>query len=90
MTQGSHRPGKVLKFDLGPGKLLEFRNSAICPRIVREFCKIALENVKIVLENTEIHQFFYHSFGFMPCAKENCVKIAEERGGARCSDSVYR
>ena len=26
--QGSHRPGKVLEFDLGPGKLLEFEKSA--------------------------------------------------------------
>ena len=41
--QGSHRPGKVLEFDLGPGKLLEFQNSAICPGIVLEFYKIALE-----------------------------------------------
>ena len=32
--QGSHRPGKVLEFDLGPGKLLEFQNSGICPGIL--------------------------------------------------------
>ena len=50
MFQGSHRPGKVLEFDLGPGKLLEFQNSAICPGIVLEFCKIALENVKLSLK----------------------------------------
>ena len=37
LTQGSHRPGKVLEFDLGPGKLLEFENSAFCPGIVLEF-----------------------------------------------------
>ena len=24
ISQGSHRPGKVLEFDLGPGKLPEF------------------------------------------------------------------
>ena len=42
--QGSHRPGKVLEFDLGPGKLLEFLKTAICPGIVLEFCKILLEN----------------------------------------------
>ena len=34
--QGSHRPGKVLEFDLGPGKLLEFQRSAICPGICPE------------------------------------------------------
>ena len=49
-TQVSHRPGKVLEFYLGPGKLLEFQNSAICPGIVLEFCKIALENVKLSLK----------------------------------------
>ena len=32
--QGLHRPGKVLEFDLGPGKLLECEISAICPRIL--------------------------------------------------------
>ena len=49
-AQGSHRPGKVLEFDLSPGKLLEFQNSAICSGIVLEFCKIALENVKLSLK----------------------------------------
>ena len=83
LEQGSHRPGKVLEFDLGPGKLLEFQNSAICPGMVLEFCKIALENVKLSLKiiNAPI---LFHSFGFMRCGKENCVKIAgfvEERGG---------
>ena len=34
IKQGSHIPGKVREFDLGPGKLLEFQNSAICPGIV--------------------------------------------------------
>ena len=48
--QGSHRPGKVLEFYLGPGKLLEFQNSAICPGIVLEFRKIALENGKLSLK----------------------------------------
>ena len=43
--QGSHRPGKVLEFVLGPGKLMEFENSAFCPGIVLEFCKIILENM---------------------------------------------
>ena len=33
-NQGSNRPGKVLEFDLGPGKLLEFQNSVICPGIL--------------------------------------------------------
>ena len=33
------------KFDLGPGKLLEFEKSAFCPGIVLEFCKIILENM---------------------------------------------
>ena len=28
--QGSHIPGKVLEFELGPGKLLEFGKSAFC------------------------------------------------------------
>ena len=37
IVQGLHRPGKVLEFDLGPGKLLEFENSAICPGNVLEF-----------------------------------------------------
>ena len=78
--QGSHRPGKVFEFDLGPGKLLEFQNSAICPGIVLEFCKIALENVKLSLKIIK----YTDSFGFMRCVKENGVKIAgfvEERGG---------
>ena len=48
--QSSHRPGKVLEIDLGPGKLLEFENSAICPGIVLEFCKIAIETVKLSLK----------------------------------------
>ena len=59
--QGSHRPGKVLEFDLGPGKLLEFQNSAICPGIVLEFCKIALENVKLslkIIKYTDSFPFF--------------------------------
>ena len=33
-VQDSHRPGKVLEFDLGPGKLLEFEKSAFCPDIL--------------------------------------------------------
>ena len=98
MGQGSHRPGKVLEFDLGPGKLLEFQNSAICPGIVLEFCKFALENVKLSLKIVNA-PILFHSFGFMRCAKENCVKIAgfvEERGGhgARiqftCSPGIYQ
>ena len=40
--QDSHRPGKVLEFDLGPRKLLEFYNWGICPGIVLECCKIAI------------------------------------------------
>ena len=33
--QGSHRPGKVLEFDLGHGKLQEFeKKSAFCPGIL--------------------------------------------------------
>ena len=59
--QGSHRHGKVLEFDLGPGKLLEFQNSAICPGIVLEFCKIALENVKLslkIIKYTDSFPFF--------------------------------
>ena len=39
LQQGLHRPRKVLSLDFGPGKLLEFENSAICPGIVLEFCK---------------------------------------------------
>ena len=34
LIQGSHRPGKVLEFDLGHGKLLEFEKSAFCPGIL--------------------------------------------------------
>ena len=62
LYQGSHRPGKVLEFDLGPGKLLEFQNSAICPGIVLEFCKIALENVKLslkIIKYTDSFPFFW-------------------------------
>ena len=55
--QGLDRPGKILELDLGPGKLLEFENSAFCPGNVLEFCKIALET-EIILENIKIHQFF--------------------------------
>ena len=50
LEKGSHRPGKVIEFDLGPGKLPEFQNSVICPGIVLEFCKIALENEKLYLK----------------------------------------
>ena len=60
--QGSHRPGKVLEFDFGPGKLLEFQNSAICPGIVLEFCKIALENVILslkMIKYTDSFPFFW-------------------------------
>ena len=64
LAQGSHRPGKVLEFDLGPGKLLEFQNSAICPGIVLEFCKIVLENVKLSLKIVNA-SILFHSFGFM-------------------------
>ena len=62
LKQGSHRPGKVLEFDLGPGKLLEFQISAICPGIVLEFCKIALENVKLylkIIKYTDSFPFFW-------------------------------
>ena len=44
VNQGSHRPGKVLEFDLGPGKL-ELEKSAFCPGIVLVFCKFILENM---------------------------------------------
>ena len=44
INQGSHRPGKILEFDIGLGKLIEFVESAICPGIVLEFCRILLEN----------------------------------------------
>ena len=61
MVQGSHRPGKVLEIYLGPGNLLEFENSAICPGIVLEFCKIAIETVKLFLKIIK----HINSFGFM-------------------------
>ena len=41
VVQGSHRPEKVLEFDLGPGKLLEIEKCDL----VMEFCKIILENI---------------------------------------------
>ena len=44
LSPGSHRPGKVLEFDLGPGKL-EFEHISFCPGIVLEFCKINFENI---------------------------------------------
>ena len=43
--QGSRRPGKVLEFDLGPGKLLEFEKNVFFPGIVLKLCKIMLENM---------------------------------------------
>ena len=61
VDQGSHRPGKVLEFDLGPGKLLEFENSAFCSGNVLEFCKIALETSEIALKIIK----YINSFGFM-------------------------
>ena len=84
IIQGSHRPGKVLEFYLGPGKLLEFQNSTICPGNVLEFCKIVLENVKLplkIIKYTDSFPFFW--IYAMP-ERENCVKIAgfvEGRGG---------
>ena len=42
---------KNKKIYLGPGKLLEFEKSAFCPGIVREFCKIILENMSSALKN---------------------------------------
>ena len=62
ILQGLHRPGKDLEFDLGPGKLLEFQNSAICPGIVLEFCKIVLENLKLslkIIKYTDSFPFFW-------------------------------
>ena len=55
--QGSHRPGKVLEFDLGPGKL-EFEKSAFCPGIVLEFCKIILEKMNLSLKNIKYNWSF--------------------------------
>ena len=72
IDQSLHRPAKVLDSDLGPGKLLEFEKNAIYPGIVLEFCKIAIETVKSSLKIIK----YINSFGFMCCAKENCVKIA--------------
>ena len=70
--QGSHRPGKVLEFDLGPGKLLEFQKSAICPGIVLEFCKIVLENVKLSLKIIKYTNSFPFFFINAMCEKKLC------------------
>ena len=75
LQQGLHRPGKVLEFDLGPGKLLEFQNSVICHGIVLEFCKIALENVKLslkIVKYTDSFPFFW----IYAMRESKCVKIA--------------
>ena len=48
--QGLHRPGKVLEFDLGPGKLLKFENWAICPGIVLH-CRIKAHFTLCMLSN---------------------------------------
>ena len=40
---GSNRPGKVLEFDLGPGKLLEFEKSIFCVDLSWNFVKSSLK-----------------------------------------------
>ena len=92
VIQGSHRPGKVVEFDLGPGKLLEFQNSAFCTGIVLEFCKIALENVKLslkIIKYTDSFPFFWIYAMRERKLSENHW-ISRRVRGAQCSDSVYR
>ena len=57
-VQGSHRPGKVLEFDVGPGKLQKFEKSIYCPGIVLEFCKTILENMNLSLKNLKYNESF--------------------------------
>ena len=60
--EGSHRPGKVIEIDLGPEKLLELENSAICPGIVLEFCSMAIETVKLslkIIKHMDSFRFFW-------------------------------
>ena len=40
IMQDLHRPGKVLEFDLGPGKLMEFEKSAF---LSWNFVKLSLK-----------------------------------------------
>ena len=72
LIQGSHRPGKVFEFDLGPGKLLEFQNGAICPGIVLEFFKIALENLKLSLKIIKYTDSFPVFWIYAMCERKLC------------------
>ena len=84
-VQGLHRPEKALEIDRGPGKLLEFENSTIFPGIVLEFCKIAIETVKLSLKVIK-HINSFRFFWIFVMRKENCVKISRyvEVRRARC------
>ena len=57
---------KVLNFDLGPRKLLDFEKSAFCPVIVMEFRKIVLENMNLSLKNIK----YIEPFRSMGCGKK--------------------
>ena len=72
MNQGSHRPGKVLEIELGPGIVLEFGNSAICPGIVLEFCKIAIETVKLSLKIIKHIDSFRFFWIYVMCERKLC------------------
>ena len=69
LLQGSHRPGKVLEFDLD----LENSWNLKLP-FVLEFCKITLENMNKSLKNIKIQLVLSDLWD----AQKNCVKIAKK------------
>ena len=54
LLQGSHRPEKVLEFDLVLENSWNLKKTAFCLGIVLEFCKITLENMNKSLKNIKI------------------------------------
>ena len=54
LLQGSHRPEKVLEFDLVLENSWNLKKTAFCFGIVLEFCKITLENMNKSLKNIKI------------------------------------
>ena len=60
VSEGLQRPGNVLEFDLGPGKLLEFAKSEIYSGIVLKKCKYSLKNIILslkIIKMKKLHDF---------------------------------
>ena len=67
--QGSHRPGKILEFDICSGKLLEFHKTAIFPGISKN-----------TLENEDLSSNFLKLKDFLVLRKyqENVIYLIKK------------